>query len=352
MRRRFGGLLCSGANQVQADLRSGGDSFVNNASLPTFVFTGAGDDVLVTGSQPGPSQTTFIGGDGRDVVDYAGATRGVTVTDDNEANDGRSGSDRDNIGPDVERIIGSNFADAITGGAGPERIHGRGGDDALNGGGGIDVFVMESVADGADRIFGGDGFDTVEYFSRTRAVTVNLSDGGADDGEAAKATRSAKSSRPLPVPATTRSRPTRLRLPACCRFRPGRGHDHRDERQRHDHDRPGHRSRGRPRRDDFVGSRDNEADTIACGPGVDTVDSDVGREIMSGCEKAQPVGELALAPAALRAEAGKPAPVRLSWSHPRAWSRLRTIELRLMHGNVPVGAVRIRPQRGTAHHLG
>ena len=47
----------------------------------------------------------------------------------------------------------------------------------------------------------------------------------------------------------------------------------------------------------------------------------------------------------MAARAGKPAQVRLSWRHPRAWRKVRSIELRLYRDGAPVGEVTIRPRR-------
>ena len=111
---------------------------------------------------------------------------GVTVSKDNQANDGRSGTDADNIRPDIERFYGSPFNDLVFGSDDNvvERYVMAGGDDFVAGNGGPDMFEMLHVDDGSDLYVGGAGFDTALYADRTEPVTVNLSAGGADDGYA------------------------------------------------------------------------------------------------------------------------------------------------------------------------
>jgi hypothetical protein len=56
------------------------------------------------------------------------------------------------------------------------------------------------------------------------------------------------------------------------------------------------------------------------------------------------VGRLKLARRALRAEAGKVAALKLSWTHPQAWRRLRTVQLRLYRGREQVATIAARPR--------
>jgi len=124
-----------------------------------------------------------------DTADYSLATlSGVKVVKDDVPFDGRvSGAttlDRDTIRPDVERLVGSCFDDFLQGtGAGLNLYDGRAGNDVMNGLGGQDVFEMGTQADGADRISGGSGTDTVSYEQRNNPVNVTLTNGVADDGQ-------------------------------------------------------------------------------------------------------------------------------------------------------------------------
>lgn len=97
------------------------------------------------------------------------------------------------IGNDVENVLGTDWADSITGNALDNKITGYQGADALTGGLGDDTFdesisaagILASAVDsGADTIVGGGGMDTVDYSSRLAAnggVWVAL-DGAAHSG--------------------------------------------------------------------------------------------------------------------------------------------------------------------------
>ena len=91
------------------------------------------------------------------------------MADDGEAGEG------DNIGTDIEHLVG---------GAGNDRLFGTAGTNTLNGGAGNDL--LDGGA-GADYLVGGSGTDTVDYSARSTPVTADP-DGNADDGEAARAT--------------------------------------------------------------------------------------------------------------------------------------------------------------------
>ena len=102
-----------------------------------------GDDTKKGGL--GPDQ---IGGDaGRDTVTYEDRTARITVTLDGVANDGEDG-ENDNVGPDVEIVLGGsdwNTVDgdadhnALSGGSSEDLIAGLAGDDRLLGGSGSDL---------------------------------------------------------------------------------------------------------------------------------------------------------------------------------------------------------------------
>jgi RTX calcium-binding nonapeptide repeat (4 copies) len=55
------------------------------------------------------------------------------------------------------------------------------------------------------------------------------------------------------------------------------------------------------------------------------------------------VGRLRLDPAAVRAQAGGVARLRMSWTHPKAWRKLRSVELRVLRGSERVGRVVLTP---------
>jgi Ca2+-binding RTX toxin-like protein len=127
---------------------------------------GPGDDVLDDHDSAGIAQR-LDGGPGFDTVEWTGAhNEGISASNDGVANDGGPpgcggcAAEGDNVGTDVERLVGSYRDDTLTGGPG---------DDVLVGGVGQDVLQ------------GGPGKDTVEYSTSPGGVTVTL-DGAANDG--------------------------------------------------------------------------------------------------------------------------------------------------------------------------
>jgi Ca2+-binding RTX toxin-like protein len=127
---------------------------------------GPGNDVLDDDEPAGIAQQ-LNGGPGFDTVQWTGArNEGISASNDGVANDGGPpvcggcAAEGDNVGTDVERLVGSSWNDTLTGGPG---------DDVLVGGIGEDVLQ------------GGPGTDTVEYSTSPGGVTVSL-DGAANDG--------------------------------------------------------------------------------------------------------------------------------------------------------------------------
>lgn len=131
---------------------------------------GAGDDTLDGG--PGPDR--FIGGDGVDTADYSFAPtplgNGIVVDiGDGLANDGTPAGDApgDDVGADIERVIGTSLADDITGDASAEELVGTDGPDRLEGGG------------GPDRLLGGPGDDLI--LARDSAADAAIACGPGQD---------------------------------------------------------------------------------------------------------------------------------------------------------------------------
>jgi hypothetical protein len=143
---------------------------------------GDGDDMLLPDeirpivAAPGLTPGGEIrGGAGNDTVAYESTPTSVNVSLDGVANDGRidgpngASSERDNVFPDVENIVGpakgslltGNALDnTITGGAGNDKIDGLDGDDTLNAGAGNDeINAVDGVGD--DAVTCGDGDDLV-----------------------------------------------------------------------------------------------------------------------------------------------------------------------------------------------
>ena len=134
-----------------------------------------GDDVL----EGGAGADQLDGGAGMDTVSYSGSDEAVTV--DLEAGTGEGGHAEGDVIVDVENVMGSGYGDVLGGDSSGNRLSGIGGDDRLSGRGGNDV--LEGGA-GADRLLGGTGMDTVSYSGSDGAVTVDLEAGTGEGGHA------------------------------------------------------------------------------------------------------------------------------------------------------------------------
>jgi Ca2+-binding RTX toxin-like protein len=139
-----------------------------------------GDDFIVGGA----GADNLDGGVGTDLVSYNNATVAVTL---DLANGYALSADGNDVVAGFENVLGSQFADdlsgnlfanIIDGSAGDDRISGRDGADTLFGGTGNDI-----LSGGGDRdaIDGGAGNDTVDYDypESIQGVTVNLQSGTA-----------------------------------------------------------------------------------------------------------------------------------------------------------------------------
>jgi Ca2+-binding RTX toxin-like protein len=165
-----------------------GSAFVDNFTIaaqsgPVTVEAGDGDDVITTfGSAVVNGNTgndtvfaysvgvVFFGGDGFDTIDFRGASGAVTVSMDENMRG-------------VEQVIGSAFADTLTGddfgnnisGAGGNDTLGGGrGNDSLTGGSGNDTFVFK-LNDGKDTITdfsNGDSLKVIDYGSAQSITQV------------------------------------------------------------------------------------------------------------------------------------------------------------------------------------
>lgn len=330
--------------------------------LPVVIDGGSGRDTYTSRNPSFLTNVKFNGGSGvEDAVTYAGSGgsgggRGVRITNDGVANDGRIGLDTDNVGRDVEKLIGSAHRDeitangpldfAVTGEFAHTEVQGFRGDDILRVGadGGLGVTIRSGVADGADQIIGGAAASTVDYSDRTRPVTATLNFGGADDGEAGEGDQIAGGHELIlggQAGDVLRAPPLSTAAHA---ISGGSGNDTIDGGEGKDSltgGADGDTLRGLGG-DDRIFAKDGERDTVDCGLQTDTFDVD-SIDNFGNCENGT-VGVLRLAPKALRVEAGETARLRLSWRHPRSWRQLRRIELRVYRGGARVGAVAIRPR--------
>src|SRR2546421_9914857 len=184
----------SAVNRIVARGLSGNDTInLSRIDKPSLIDGGPGNDILTGGS----SNDTLIGGLGADVLkgggaadtaDYSTATKMLTITIDGIANDGVA-KERDNIGTDIENIIGGAAGDIITGSSAANVIRGGAGDDTINGGAGDDDLYGDAGNDiltgnaGTDWLVGGDGIDTASYAEKTNQLTITMGDSAFNDGE-------------------------------------------------------------------------------------------------------------------------------------------------------------------------
>jgi Ca2+-binding RTX toxin-like protein len=174
----------SGADRLEG---SAGDDLLFGLDGADAILGGTGDDVV----RSGLGADTVDGGAGFDTIDYSGnSTSGVTVILNGTASVGEQA--QGDILSSIESVIGTSFADVITGATGNvnEIFYGGSGNDALTGNQGTDQLFGDAGDDvliggaGADVLDGGSGIDTADYTAATNAVTINL-DGTPSGGDVA-----------------------------------------------------------------------------------------------------------------------------------------------------------------------
>ena len=124
------------------------DDNVKDNGANSLLQLGSGNDDVVAGA----GADTLDGGDGSDGINYVFSNTGVVVNLATNVNTG--GYAQGDVLYSVERIIGSQYADFLTGDANNNTFIGHG---------------------GADTIDGGAGTDGVEYTSSQYAININLS---------------------------------------------------------------------------------------------------------------------------------------------------------------------------------
>lgn len=163
LRGRAGDDNLSGGEGLDTLIGGAGDDVIDGGSGNDELTGGDGDDRLIGGE----GNDSLDGGGGVDIVDYSGASGGVLV-DLSVATAQVVGA---NQGVDtlqsVEGVIGSSFADVISGDSSNNSLIGGDGDDTLNGGSGDDVvdggLGNDSIdgGAGADNLSGGSGDDSL-----------------------------------------------------------------------------------------------------------------------------------------------------------------------------------------------
>jgi hypothetical protein len=335
-------------------LGAGNDLASINVSDQMTVNGGTGNDSVGPGPTLGGTRVTYIGGDGFDTVTYDNSAGAVKVTP--ATFDGRPGLDQDILASDLEKVVGSDFNDELTGFGTRMTLSGGRGDDLLTGSANpssITTFDMGRRADGADRHLPKGGINIIDYSQRTLPVTATLNNGKLDDGEAGEGDSIAAAGSMIVDGGSAGDTIIAATAAPSNNSLHGNGGDDRVE--------GGEGSEfvaGGPGVDliignggnDQVDAKDGVGDVVGCGTGTDTAFLD-SLDIFSSCET-RPVGALRLAPKTVRAEAAEVARVKLSWRHPKTWKQLKRIELRLTHAGAPVGAIAIAPRTRTISAVG
>ena len=146
-------------------LGGGGDNVIRGLGGDDWLGGGAGSDTFY----PGEGNDRIFGGSGIDYVRYDDSPVGVVV--------GPGGD----ILQDIEVIIGSNFADHLTGTREAEEIDAGGGDDQLTGGGGNDT--LDGGGGNDQAFFAGSRSDyLISFDAATDTYTVADLRAGAPDG--------------------------------------------------------------------------------------------------------------------------------------------------------------------------
>jgi Ca2+-binding RTX toxin-like protein len=146
---------------------------------------GPGSDTLIPGAGPPfPDADAVSGGDGFDAVTYASRMTAVSVSKDAAADDGDA-AERDDVGLDVEQIVGGAGSDTLRGGPGDDRVDGGPGDDNIDGLSGDDTLRGDAgPGAGTDVVAGGPGDDVVDGDAGGDVVSgdagADTVDGGAD----------------------------------------------------------------------------------------------------------------------------------------------------------------------------
>lgn len=126
---------------------------------------GAGDDYIYADDYEEISADYFNGGAGFDTLDYSYSSAGIGITLSLTTGIGGGAAAGDVVSfattngqvySSIERVLGTEYADNITGSAGNEILDGAGGDDVLSGGLGNDMLVGGA---GRDYLLGGNGAD-------------------------------------------------------------------------------------------------------------------------------------------------------------------------------------------------
>ena len=150
-------LLVGGGGDDQLFGGSGNDR-LNGSAGDDDEYGMEGNDTFQQGSSVGDNGSDLmVGNEGIDTVTYLGRSSGVVLSNTGGWDDGLPG-EYDRVGTDIEKLIGTNFADTITGGLLADWIYGYGGADLVHGNGGNDVIDGGTAT---DKLYGDAGNDSI-----------------------------------------------------------------------------------------------------------------------------------------------------------------------------------------------
>jgi Ca2+-binding RTX toxin-like protein len=154
----------------------------------------AGDNTIYASG----GDNVINGAGGNDTLSYVFAEAGVTVRLTTSAAQNTGGSGYDSL-RNLENLVGSNYADSLTGDANSNILRGGAGNDVLNGGGGNDVL---DGGEGADQMNGGAGADRYVFNSLNDLGLGDLADliSGFNGSEGDRIDFSALDANPLTAP--------------------------------------------------------------------------------------------------------------------------------------------------------
>ncbi len=169
----------------------GGDDTLEGQDGADQIFGGAGQDHLYGGA----GADVLDGGADFDLARYDGSLSGVNVN--LMTNTGVGGDAQGDTFNSIEGLVGSNFADVLTGSdTWGNIIYGLGGDDSLYGGSDVGLVHGPDMlygGDGNDHLFfndatqgmdGGPGYDLARYDRLAHSVNVTINSGGLTSIEA------------------------------------------------------------------------------------------------------------------------------------------------------------------------
>jgi Ca2+-binding RTX toxin-like protein len=134
-----------------------------------------GNDLLIGG----PGADVLDGGAGFDAASYEGSPVGVYIN--MVTGHGSYGDAQGDTLVNISDLIGSGFADSLSGDASDNWLYGEIGNDKLVGNGGDDVLIGGV---GADALYGGAGWNAASYIEASAGVAVDLAAGRGTAGEA------------------------------------------------------------------------------------------------------------------------------------------------------------------------